>query len=217
MTWNYGDVVLYRYGRLGQTRFVRVGRVIADDADGLTLWIGPGTPQVESVLPDGRDLRELPLDQRFRAPRVRRLTTWRGPGIVQHAPASGDWSVWWFFGDDGRFEGWYGNLESPRVRWETGGCRGVDTADRALDVWITPDRAPRWKDEDEFTVLTGQPGRWSAEQAPAIRADGEHLMTLAADGAPPFDGRWTDYRPDPDWTTAGIPAGWDIPHQARTY
>src|SRR5689334_22181859 len=112
MTWNYGDIVLYRYGRQGQTRFVRVGRVIADDLDGLTLWIGPRTPQIESVLPDGRNLRDVPLGERFRLPRVRRQTAWRGSGIVQYTPTVGDWSVWWFFDDAGRFDGWYGNLES---------------------------------------------------------------------------------------------------------
>jgi len=148
MVWSYGDTVLYRYGRQGQTRFVRVGRVIADDADGLALWIGAGSPQIESVLADGR------------------------------------------------------------------GLRGVDTTDRALDVWITPDRVGRWKDEDEFAALTGLPGRWTADQAPAIRATGEHLMDLAASGAPPFDGRWTDYRPDRGWEPLSLPDGWDQPHRA---
>ena len=100
------------------------------------------------------------------------------------------------------------------MRWETPDSRGVDTADRALDVWITADGLARWKDEDEFAVLTGQPGRWTAQQAPAIRATGEHLLALAADAAPPFDGRWTDYRPDPAWATPGMPADWDLPHRA---
>jgi hypothetical protein len=214
MVWSYGDTVLYRYGRQGQARFVRVGRVIADDADGLALWIGAGSPQIESVLADGRGLRDVSIAERVHLPRARRQSAWRGPGIVHYAPAVGDWSLWWFFDASHRFEGWYGNLESPRVRWQTGGLRGVDTADRALDVRITPDRVGRWKDEDEFAALTGLPGRWTADQAPAIRATGEHLMDLAASGAPPFDGRWTDYRPDPGWEPLSLPDGWDQPHRA---
>lgn len=215
MTWQIGDTVLYRYGRLGQPRFVRVGRMLADDDDGLTLWVGSGWPQVEQVLPDGRDLRDVPLGERFELERVPARTTWRGPGIVIYAPAAGDWSVWWFFDADGGFAGWYGNLESPRVRWERDGVRGVDSSDRALDVWVTPNRVARWKDEDEFAVLTGQAGRWTAEQAPGIRADGEHLMKLAAAGAAPFDGRWTDFRPDPAWPVPELPTGWDQPHRAE--
>lgn len=215
MTWAYGDMLLYRYGRQGRAGFVRAGRVIADDADGLVCWIGPGWPQVESVLPDGREGRSVPLAERFELDRVRVHSTWRGSGIVMYAPAAGDWSVWWFFDAAGRFAGWYGNLESPRVRWESGGVRGVDTADRALDVVIAPDGTARWKDEDEFAALTGRPGRWTAAQAAAIRADGEHLMALAAAGRPPFDNRWTGYRPDQAWTAPSMPDGWDRPHLAQ--
>lgn len=215
MVWSYGDTVLYRYGRQGQVRFVRAGRVITDDSHGLGLWIGPGSPQIESVLADGRGLREVPILDRVQLPRALRRSTWRGPGIVHYAPRVGDWSVWWFFDATLRFAGWYGNLESPRVRWERGDLRCVDAADRALDVWITPDRIGQWKDEDEFAALTGLPGRWTAAQAPAIRAAGQHLMDLAASGAPPFDGRWTDYRPDPDWVVpVALPDGWAEPHRA---
>jgi predicted RNA-binding protein associated with RNAse of E/G family len=126
------------------------------------------------------------------------------------APVVGDWSVWWFFRDDGGFDGWYGNLESPRVRWSG----GVDTSDRALDVVVEPDRSVAWKDEDEFALLTGRADRWTASQAVGIRADGEHLMRLAEAGAFPFDGRWTDFRPDPAWTVPDLPPDWDRPHLA---
>ncbi|XVU21886.1 hypothetical protein ACQPZJ_32065 [Actinoplanes sp. CA-054009] len=103
------------------------------------------------------------------------------------------------------------NLESERVRWDG----GVDSCDRALDVSITPDRVARWKDEDEFAELTGRPGRWSSEQAVAIRRTGEELIALAAEGRPPFDGRWTGYRPDPSWSPVVLPEGWDRPHLAH--
>jgi hypothetical protein len=211
MAWAYGDVVLYRYGLLGEARFVRVARVIRDDGDGLVLWIGPGSPQIETVLADGRGLREVSMSQRLRMPRKRRLATWRGPGIVVHVPPAGAWSVWWFFHDDGRFAGWYGNLEAPQVRWQDGDLRGVDTTDRALDVLVSPDRTGAWKDEDEFAALTGQPGRWTQAQVPEIRATGEQLMAMAGAGQPPFDGRFTDYRPDPEWAPVVLPDGWDRP------
>ncbi|ASW54472.1 DUF402 domain-containing protein [Plantactinospora sp. KBS50] len=214
MGWTSGDTVLYRYGHLGEPRFVNTCRVLADDADGLALWIAPGSPQIESVLPDGRHLRSLPLAQRFEAQRVRRPTRWRGPGIVRLVPPDAEWSIWWFYAAEGGFEGWYGNLESPQVRWEADGLRGVDSADRALDVWILPDGTSSWKDEDEFAILTGRPGWWTAEQVPAIRAAGEHLRRLAAAGAAPFDGRFTDFRPDPSWPAPVLPEGWDRPHLA---
>ncbi|GAA0503224.1 hypothetical protein Ade02nite_36170 [Paractinoplanes deccanensis] len=208
--WPYGTQILYRYGRDGRAGFVRTGRVIADDGDGLALWIGPGSPQIESVPVDGRPLRDRPVRERFEVERVRERTTWRGPGIVQFAPARGDWSVWWFFTGEGDFEGWYVNLESPRVRW----AGGVDSSDRALDVVITPDRVARWKDEDEFAELTGRPGRWPASQAAGIHRTGEELIARAAAGEPPFDGRFTSYRPDPAWQPVSLPGDWDRPHLA---
>jgi hypothetical protein len=39
-------------------------------------------------------------------------------------------------------------------------------------------------------------------------------MAMAAAGEPPFDGRWTGYRPDPAWTPVPLPADWDRPHLA---
>lgn len=214
-TWPPGSTILYRYGRGGQARFVRVGTVIHDDADGLTLWVAPGSPQIVSILADGRPIRSVPLEQRARFPRARKLSTWHGTGIVMFVPTSEEWSVWWFYRDDGSFAGWYGNLESPRVRWTGNGLLGVDTADRALDVLVSPDRVPRWKDLDEFATFTGEPNRWTAEQAPAIRAAGERLMELARAGDPPFDGRFTDFRPDPAWPCPVLPDDWDRPHLAE--
>jgi hypothetical protein len=124
MGWHYGDQVLYRYGRHAQARFVRSGRVLRDDADGLTLWVGPGTPQVESVPVRGGNLRDVPVADRADLPRVRRRTTWRGAGI-----------------------------------------------------------------------------------------SGEQLMSLASSGAPPFDGRWTDFRADPAWGPLTMPDGWQRAHR----
>ncbi|MFG1606586.1 DUF402 domain-containing protein [Actinoplanes sp. NPDC049265] len=207
---DYGDVTMIRYGRFGVARFVRVGRVIADDAGGTTLWVAPGSPQVEYLLPDRRSVRALPLSERATAPLQHHRTTWRGPGVVHFAPVVGEWSVWWFFDEAGGFTGWYGNLESPRVRW----AGGIDSSDRALDVQISPSRVATWKDEDEFAAMTGTPGRWTAAQVPSIRAAGESLMAMAAAGEPPFDGRWTDYRPDPSWEPVTLPANWNHPHLA---
>ncbi|WP_233153588.1 NUDIX domain-containing protein [Kineosporia sp. R_H_3] len=218
--WEPGETVVYRWGREGRTRFARLARVVRHDDDGLLLWVGPGWPVVEQSLADGRGVREAPLEQRFTAPRARRSAVWRGPGILMLVPPGPTaWSVWWFFGtgaDGARtFEGWYGNLEAPHALRTTAlGTRLVDSADRALDVWVTPDRTAHWKDEDEFAAITALGTRWTAEQAPQIRADGEQVMALARAGAPPFDGRWTDFSPDPAWPVPRFPADWDVPHVA---
>jgi predicted RNA-binding protein associated with RNAse of E/G family len=119
-------------------------------------------------------------------------------------------SVWWFFAPDGEFEGWYVNLEDPCARWSG----GVDTADHALDIRVEPDRSWRWKDEDEFAERVGHPLYWTAEQAAAIRAEGQRLADLAETGKFPFDGSWCDLRPDPGWPPLTRPDGWDGPRAA---
>jgi 8-oxo-dGTP pyrophosphatase MutT (NUDIX family) len=216
--WPAGALVVFRFGRLGRTSFARLGTVLEDGPGGLLLWISHGSPTVRQVLADGRDLRQAPLDRRGSDPRVRRMGSWWGHGMSLHVPPEPNgWSVWSFFDDDGVFQGWYGNLEAPQVRRRTAlGTYLVDTADRALDVWVPLVEgrpAPQWKDEDEFAAFTGLAGRWSAAQAVSIRADGERLFALAAAGRPPFDGRRTT-PPNPLPPAPSFPADWDLPHVA---
>ncbi len=216
--WPAGATALYRLGRQGRAGFVRPGTVVHDGPDELVVWIAAGTPTVRQVYVDGRELREPPLEERAGLTRIRRMGSWHSHGIYLRFPAGrSGWSLWHFFADDGGFHGWYANLEAPQVRRRTAlGSLLVDTADRALDVWVPrvegrPD--PRWKDEDEFAAFTDEPGRWTAAQVPGIVADGDRLFELARAGLPPFDGAWTT-PPDPMPPPPVFPPDWDLPHVA---
>ena len=214
--WTPGSTAVYRFGRAGRAGSARLATVVEDGPDGLLLWVAVGSPTVAPRLADGRDIRDAPVALRGVLPRVRCTVPWHTSGTLMLIPPDGQpWSIWWFFLPDGTFTGWYGNLEAPHhVRRTARGTQLVDTADRALDVWVPVGGEPLWKDEDEFEAYTGLPGRWTAEQAPAIRADGEHLMALARAGTRPFDGRWTTFRPDPSWPIPTFPPDWDLPHLA---
>ncbi len=213
--WRTGSTALYRFGKDGRVGSALPATVVEDGGDGLLLWVPVGSPTVAARLADGQDVRSAPVPLRAVLPRIRRRGWWHTSGTLMLFPPAGQaWSVWWFFDPDGRFTGWYGNLEAPQsFRRTTRGTQLVDTADRALDVWVPVGEQPRWKDEDEFAAYTGRPGRWSVEQARTIRADGEHLMALARAGAPPFDGRRTVFRPDPAWSVPTFPEDWDLPHR----
>ena len=201
-----GQTILRRYFRDGRVSFLNIGQVYADDERGLRMWIPIGTPFWRLLTPDGRDGHQASVDEMAEA-RLGELT-WRGSHVMVFMPPQVAYSVWWFFSPDGRFEGWYGNLEAPYARW----AGGVDTEDHALDLWFAPDRSYRWKDEDEFEARTGHPRYWSAGQAAEIRAEGERLVKLAEAGEFPFDGTWCDLRPDPAWRApAELPPGWDRP------
>ncbi|WP_203653846.1 DUF402 domain-containing protein, partial [Actinocatenispora rupis] len=121
-------------------------------------------------------------------------------------PPGGDHSVWWFTTDGGAFAGWYVNLERHVVRTD-GDLAGIDAVDQELDGWVAPDRVWHWKDEESFAAKTGDPAFWSADEALAVRAEGERLRSLAEAGAPPFDGTWCDWRPDPSWALPTLPSG----------
>ncbi len=216
--WPVGTTVLYRFGRFGRATFVRPASVVHDGVDELVLWLAAGTQTVRQVHADGRELRDASVPQRAHGPRVRRTGRWRDQGIYVRIPAAGPgWSLWHFFDADGSFRGWYGNLEAPQVRRRTAhGTLLVDTADRALDVWVPLVEGrphPQWKDEDEFAAFTGAPGRWGADLVPDIRSAGQRLVDLALAASAPFDGRWCVV-PDPLPAPRDLPVDWDLPHVA---
>jgi len=71
----------------------------------------------------------------------------------------------------GNFLGWYVNLQEPMRPSPF----GYDTFDQMLDVWIEPDGRWSWKDWDEL-VEAEQVGLFSADEAAAIRAEGERVI-----------------------------------------
>jgi hypothetical protein len=205
-------VLLRRYWRGGRISWINVVRVVADDEFGLRLWVSDGFPFWRITDTTGRTLHDTPLDQMVE-PKLTRHQ-WSGDTMIW-MPDDRPYSVWWFW-RDGAFDGWYGNLEDPYVRWADHGCAGVDTVDHALDLLIAADRQWQWKDREEFEQLTGHPMYWNEAQAARIRAAGDELVRLAESARFPFDGTWTGYRPDAGWTVPGLPAGADRPRAIPT-
>jgi hypothetical protein len=216
MRFAAGQTILRRYFRGDRITFLNVCRVLADDERGLRMWLPIGTPYWRRLTPDGRDAHAASVEEMATAPLGE--LTWGGSHVMVFMPPDAAHSIWWFFGPDGAFKGWYGNLEAPYVRWGVVGWHlgqtskaaicGVDTEDHALDLWFAPDRTWRWKDEDEFAARIGL--LWSEDQAAAIRAEGERLVKLFEAGDFPFDGTWCDLEM-PAGPALVRPDGWDRP------
>lgn len=215
-----GDVVMWRYRdhtwEPGKAETASPMRVVRDDEQGLVAWLAPGTVHLTKRYADGSDLRDVPLDERFLhdTERVQARSRWHGAGILRIAPAGRPWSVWLFWDvPDGldptdptaygswEFAGWYVNLETAHQR--TG--HETFTGDHVLDLWIEADGTVNVKDADELEAAVGQ-GRVTAEQAEAIRHNGEHGRASFARGDWPFDPEWTRWRPDPAWTAPALGA-----------
>ncbi|BCJ69091.1 DUF402 domain-containing protein [Polymorphospora rubra] len=204
MPYAEGQTVLRRYVRDGRYTWVQPMRVVRDDAAGLLLWHPVGGEYARVVDADGNTQHELSLDL-MRDPRLLRQP-WLDYDILVLMPPDTAYSVWWFFAD-GKFAGWYVNLEAPYRRHDD----GVDTVDQVLDVRVDPDLTWRWKDEDEFVALTGHPLYFDAATADAVRAVGRQVIALAERAEYPFDGTYVDFTPDPAWPVPRMPAGWDRP------
>jgi hypothetical protein len=208
-----GRVVVHRHFQRDRLAWVRLARVVSDDDRGLLLWICPHSPVYSRRTVDGRGLRAMPFAEWTTNETRLYEGTWEGPGILKLLPPGAAHSVWWFWRTDGAFAGWYVNLEEPAVRWDDGETAGVDMTDQDLDIWVPPDRAWVWKDEEEFAERLGFPEHyWVDDEAP-VRAEGLRVVKSIEAGTFPFDGTWCDFRPpDPEWLVPpALPAGWDRP------
>jgi hypothetical protein len=213
-----GRLILHRDTHLGRIAFVHPGRVVSDDERGLLLWVARGsTIAVETTL-DGRFGRDMPsFVDWMTAEKAPRIAQWRGPGVLRLFPPGANHSVWWFRDDRGEFTNWYVNLEESAVRWDDGDVAGIDVIDQDLDIVATPDLAWRWKDEDEFAERLAAPEHYWVSDEAEVWAEGRRVIEKIEAGRFPFDGTWTDFRPDPAWPTpAELPAGWDRPVVARS-
>ena len=195
-----GEVVTYRYGF-----FAAPLRVVRDDERGLVAWLPAGSEQLAAAPRDGGGLRDRSLADRARLFVERDfdmvVKPWLGPGILRVVPAGLPWSIWYFFTDDGAFEGHYVNLELPHLRAADGGPRTY-TRDLTLDLWLDVGGSLWLKDEDELDAAV-ECAAYTAEQGYAVREIAEQARhELVVPRAWPLGEGWEDWRP---------PGGWDVP------
>ena len=114
-------------------------------------------------------------------------------------------SVFW---DDGKNElgFWYIDLVSPVRRTRS----GFEFIEHGIDVVIEPDMASwRWKDADELEWYV-EHGRYTRAEADAIRAEAESAVAALCGERTRYE-RWLSWRPNPAWSPARLPVGWDDP------
>lgn len=195
--FQWGDQALFRFVWPGQVFSAMPTTVVEHTHDRVVLWIAPGTPV------------KWPLGRRLAIPSIARGdwtcedARWFGGRLVI-AEADAAHSIYLTWDEAGELIGWYVNLEDP---WRKSPF-GFDTTDHLLDVWIDPDRSWRWKDEDHLAEAL-EIGLFTAEEAKAMRAEGERVIERIETWSAPFDEGWEEWRPDPDWPLPSIRAGWD--------
>lgn len=216
MTFEPGRLILHRDTHHGRIAFVHPGRVISDDERGLLIWVARySVIAVERAL-DGRGARDFTFTDWATIEKKPRIEQWRGPGVLRFFPPGEHHSVWFFRDDEGAFTEYYVNLEETALRWDDGVTAGVDVTDQDLDIVARPGGTWRWKDEDEFAERLAHPDLYWVRDEAAVWAEGRRVIKRIEAGEFPFDGTWTDFRPDPSWETpAELPVGWDRPAVSR--
>ena len=198
-----GNELLLRYlYNDGSVQAAMPMRVVLDDRDLTVAWLAPATPIMYWASNAGGDPRESPLNERFKQPLTTAARSWTGPGVLRVMPAGRPYQVVHFWDDEHVFAGWYVNFEAPRIRK---GAR-LDTVDWHLDLWISPDRQPSWKDEVEAEAALGT-DHLRASDLKIARAAGQSIIDHLQ-GWPKHIGDWRSFRPDPTWDIPMLPSNW---------
>src|SRR4051812_45736250 len=77
--------------------------------------------------------------------------------------------------------------------------------DWQLDIWVTPDGVPSWKDEDDVQIALAT-GLLTKAQAREAREEG---LRVIADR--PWPTGWEDWTPPTEWTPLLLPEDWAHP------
>jgi hypothetical protein len=199
--WRSGEVVTVRFRSIdGRFYAGRPVRVVSQTDELLVTYLAVGTVVSETMLSDGRRLRDVPLQERWAHPRSSVLRPWERTELVQLFPRGRAYSLWVMRDPTRALVGWYVNLEDPHEF----GDGTISTRDHVLDIWVPAETGePEWKDEDEFEAAIAT-GRVTAEKAVAIRAEGERVLAER-----PWPTGWEDWLPPGEWTPAELPDGWE--------
>ena len=173
--------------------------MVEDTPQRLVLYSAAGTRYVKPCRPEGGLLR-IPEDKW-----VLREEVWTLELLRIVTPGSRHSILLPWTAGFQEFLLWYVNLEDPFVRTPI----GFDYLDQLLDIEISPDLSHwKWKDEDELEEAVSR-GIMTFREAQVLRAEGESVIDALNARRPPFDEPWDLWRPDPDWQTPDLPAGWD--------
>ena len=197
--WQQGDQIVLREIFRGRIWSGRPYTIVEDTPQRLIIYMGVGVRWMRPVRRNssairGRELHWTLREAVWPIEALRIVTPGRHHSVL----------LLWTEGFR-EFLKWYVNLEDPL----THSAVGFDYLDQFLDIEIAPDlSAWNWKDEDELEDAVAN-GLMAPQRADLIRAEGIRVIETLDKKAPPFDEQWHLWRPDPQWGSPGLPAGWD--------
>ena len=190
MGWAEGQTVVRREVRNDGWAWLEVPVVVVrDEPDLLVTYLPEGAP---FTFPPGPEPH--PWSTR---------RAWEGHGVLMLQRPGEAHAVWVFWhGPYREFSGWYLNLQEPFRRT----AHGYDTQDLELDLILHADGRIEWKDV-ELLEQRVEEGRFTQDQAHAIRAEGQRVHAELSSGRRWWDAYWALWEPEPAWDGAArVPA-----------
>jgi hypothetical protein len=195
-----GTTVVLREVVDGRVRSARPLRVVAHDDDLVVGYLVPRSTVAWPRLVGGAQ-SQTP-DQGWLLP----LEEWFGPGSLYVLPVDAGYAAVVFFDPrSGEPTGWKVDFLRPLRRSTV----GWDTVDHAFDL-LAPLDLRRWeaKDGDDLAQLR-RLGLLAGSELARFESARDDALTRMAARRPPFDDRWTSWRPDAGWPPLSLPDGWD--------
>lgn len=187
------ESLLVRYLTGGRVVMAMPSLVVERSSAHVVTWIARGTP---IAYPRGRLNGRLRPFEEWGVD----LRSWQGPGRLELTPLPRRYSIRLFRNDDGRFRGWYVNLQAPLTESRF----GYDTTDWQLDLWIEPEGRVQWKDEEDLAraialgIMTADEGRLARDEAHRVLDEW------------PFPTGWEDWSAPVDAPALTLPDSWDV-------
>lgn len=198
--WNPGEPVVLRGVLFGKIWFACPAIIVQDIPGLIALYWRAGTRVKQPF--------KRTSAQDFLTPEKVTLVdhTWFGTDVLSLTKPGESHSVWAMWETGTSFlRCWYVNLEFPFQRTSL----GFDAMDQELDIVISPDLSRwHWKDEESFKEMV-EAGVFTADEARAIRAEGEHVIRQMEAGESPFCDGWEKWSPPKEWAIPELPQGWE--------
>ena len=203
--WKPGDVIAWRgiFGR--RVWHVQPTIVVKDSPQELLLTLLPGTECIaeETYLRGKKDSnrRWEFKDSDWKLEKY----TWQTNRLLLIFEPEKFYSIIHFWNNTSHeFLCYYINFQEPFRR----NAYGVDTLDLDLDIIIRPDLSFEWKDEDDYQQAI-EHGVIFPEWVQGIEAAKKDVFAKLERRQYPFDGRWLNWMPDPNWEPPKLPVNWD--------
>jgi hypothetical protein len=206
--FNYGDTALIRSLVNGRLWLMQSVTVVKDTPEETVLFLGCGA---ECVYPSGywRWKRGDPSrgtrwdDEKSMTWTLRKFK-WHTHRILMHMVPGQIYATYLMWYDETEeFRNYYINFQTPFQRT----ALGFNTHDLELDIVIDAEYKVHIKDVEGYTSGLRE-GCITEQQDQAIKSIKPAIFQMIQDRLYPLDGSWVDWRPDPGWESAKLPANW---------